>query len=242
MSEPNAVKKTEINSALEARFEQELNDLKIRHAQEIQKLSAASSQREKEFLKDCREEYQEQAKVLVGALLKVKLQRDRFLFAIGWIAVGILVFSVFRGLVHGAVAKALVLAALAGFIGTIVAVAGSFKRNGEHLKCINEGRLDHNPIWKEEDGASFRFLVFGFISTALLIWSLGLPSAAKVAVVAPAVQAAEQKPEVVAPLPPVNTSVVSAMAAPVPVENTGKPSIKTSGNGGNFSGGVVQKQ
>jgi uncharacterized protein (DUF934 family) len=232
MSEPN----------LEARFEQERNELNIKHAQEIQRLEAQSIQREKEFLNDCKEEYQEQSKLLVGALLKVKFERDRLLLAISWIAVGALVLSVFRGFMNGTLSKALVLVALAGFIGAITAVGHSLKRNRGHLKCIKEGILDPNPVWEENEGGALRFLIFGFISMFLMGLSLFIPAPQKVAVVAPAFL-----PQTTAA---VDTLVVSPPAVPVPVENTSKPSpgpqkststLEPSGNGGNFAGGSARK-
>ena len=250
MSEPSADKKNleakgqdKLISELEIRFEQERSDLKIKHAQEIQKLQAEGAQREKEFLNDCKEEYLEQAKVLVKALLKVRFERDRLLLAVSWIAIGTLALSVFRGSMQGTLSKALALVALAGFIGAITVVGQSLKRNQAHLKRIQKGRLDPNSLWEEGQGSSLRFLIFGFMAMFFLGLSLVIHSPAKVAVVAPA-----PLPQITAAMdiPAVSTPAVSAS-----VGNTGKPSpgpqeststmAKPSGNGGNFAGGNVKE-
>lgn len=251
MAESNIEKKRDGLADLEAKHADEIqalwkkqdsliSDLEIKHAQEIQKLEARSIQREKEFLNDCQEEYRQQAKSLVSALLKVRFERDRLLLAISWIAVGTLVLSAFKGFIHGALSKGLVLVALAGFIGAITSVGGSLRRNRGHLQCIKEGIPDPNSIVEELEGPALRLLIFGLISMFFLGLSLFIHAPAKVAVVVPTTGVLEQKPAVV-PLP----QTTSAVNTPV-VENTSKPSsesqqststLKTSGNGGNFAGG-----
>jgi len=231
-------------SELEARFAQERSDLQIKHAQEIQKLEAQGIQREKEFLNDCQEEYRQQANSLVSALVKVKFERDRLLLVVSWIAVGTLVFSVWRGFIHEMLSKALVLVGLAGFIGAITSVGGSLKRQRGHLQCIKEGIPDPNPIVEELDGPALRLLIFGLIAIFFLGLSLFIHAPARWAVVVPTTGVLEQKP-VVVPLP----QTTSAVNTPV-VENTSKPSaesqqststLETSGNGGNFAGGSTRK-
>jgi hypothetical protein len=255
MAESNIEKKRDGQADLEAKHADEIqalwkkqdsliSDLEIRHAQEIQKLEARSIQREKEFLNDCQEEYRQQAKSLVSALLKVRFERDRLLLAVSWMAVGTLVFSAFRGFIHGALSKGLALVALAGFIGAITSVGRSLRRNRGHLQCIKEGIPDTNSIVEELEWPALRLLIFGLISMFFLGLSLFIHTPAKVAVVVPTTGVLEQKP-VVVPLP----QTTSAVNTPV-VENTSKPSSesqqststrKTSGNGGNFVGGSAQK-
>jgi hypothetical protein len=229
-------------SDMEARFEQEYNDLKIKHAQDIQRLGVESAQREREFLKDCKEEYQEQTKALVRALLKTKLERDGLLLAVSWIALGALVFGVFRVPMHGFLSKALVLAALSGAIGAIIVVGGSLKRNRGRLTRVKEGIIDTAPQWGKDDSLPFTFLIFGFTATVFLGLSLFIHVPQKVAVVKP-VALPQTKAAV-------DNKVVGTPAASVPVDNAGKPSVdarqststvKISGNGGNFVGGSVDK-
>lgn len=249
------------------KVEKLISDLEARHAQQIQRLQLESTQREEKSLSDGKVEHQAQLRVLVMALLRAKLERDRVIGTIAWIAVGTLVIIAFRGFIHGAFPKVLTFVTLSGFIGAIIFVGETLKRNSTHLQRSMEDVIHPVPILEENDGRPLRFLIFGFISVVLLGLTMFINFPLKVAALSPTAGPSDQKPGTPQgqTTDTGNSQAVLSSLGSVPVENKKETSpvatttgeghgkvtqnsstpatitVKTTDNGGNFMGGSTQK-
>jgi len=231
-----------------------IDELKARHLQEIQKLEEENREREGRLLSECNANHQTRTQALVMVLLRAKSERDIALLIVSCAAIGILEYISMGGFIHGQLPGIFMFAAILGFIATIIFVGQNIKRNSRYFENSITETILPDLIWEKIDHRPLRFLIFGFISTALLGISVYLNPQAKITSPVPTASDVDKKPLVLEPktvvppsipqnIPPAvmktnkdeGNIIQKPLPKPIPPTVTSKP--KTNGNGGVFMGG-----
>jgi len=230
---------TLVNKNVENR-QKAISDLELRHTQEIQRVQEENRQREGNLLIECNTSHQARTEALIVAVLKTRSQRDMALLTLTCIAFGILGTISLRGFIYTRLSKILMFAAIAAFVSTIIVVGENLKRHSLNLKRVMAGTIQLDLIWKDADNnGPSRFLIFGFISTALLGITLFMNPQAKNA---PTLQLPATPVALQVQLQTTNAAAAQATTMPIPKSVSDPlPSAtkipQKSGNGGIFVGG-----